>query len=111
MKLSQMTYEEAYNKYYLKLPKIISTILGVLAILLGVIDILANTKMFASSYDGFLSSIAGTQAYASAILALIIWAIVVFILFYVVNFLMRISISQKIMVVERLTQIRDNTQK
>lgn len=107
MKISEMSYEQVYNNYFIKLPKIISMILGILSIVIGLLDVLVSTSFLSSEYDGMLASLVGTEAYTSAILAIVVWAIVAVLCFYVVHLILKISISQKIMVVDRLTQIRD----
>lgn len=107
MKISKMSYEQVYSNYFIKLPKIISTILGVLSVIVGLLDVLVSTSFLGREYEGMLASLVGTEAYTSANLAVIVWAIIAFICFYVVHLVLKISISQKIVVVDRLTQIRD----
>lgn len=107
MKISEMSYEQVYNNYFIKLPKIISMILGILSIVIGLLDVLVSTSFLGSAYDGMLVSLVGSKDYTSAILAIVVWAIVAVLCFYVVHLILKISISQKIMVVDRLKQIND----
>ena len=105
-----MTYEDIYNKYYVKMPKIVAIIWGALLAVIGLVDVGIATKGFTWYYKGILEFLVGDQAYTSAIFALIVWLGVAFLLAYAIQFVLKISISQKIVVVDRLTKIMENTQ-
>ena len=107
MSIIKMTNEEVYNNYYVKLPRIIATIWGVVFGLAATLDVLLSTGLLKYSYSGILSFLVGEQAYVSAIFAVIFWAIIVFLLTRGIHIILKIVFSQKMMVVERLTQIKD----
>ena len=105
-----MNYEDIYNKYYVRMPKILSIICGALLAFLGLVEVGIATEGFARRYEGILEFLVGDQAYTSAIFALIVWWGIVFLIAYAIQFVLKISISQKIMVVDRLTKIMENIQ-
>lgn len=105
-----MTYEDIYNKYYVRMPKIVAIIWGALLAVLGLVEVGIATEGFADRYEGILEFLVGDQAYTSAIFALIVWWGISFLIAYSIQFVLKISISQKIVVVDRLTKIMENTQ-
>ena len=105
-----MTYEDIYNKYYVRMPKIVAIIWGALLAVLGLVEVGIATEGFADCYKGILEFLVGDQAYTSAIFALIVWWDIAFLIAYAIQFVLKISISQKIVVVDRLTKIMENTQ-
>ena len=106
-----MSYEEVYKKYYIRLPKIISISLGSLLAIIGLMDILASTNLLSESYDGIFSFFIGSTPYISGVISFIIWAFLSFSFAYLTKFILAIIVSQKIVVINRLTQIRDSIQK
>ena len=48
-----MTYEDIYNKYYVRMPKIVAIIWGALLAVLGLVEVGIATKGFADCYEGF----------------------------------------------------------
>ena len=105
-----MSYEDIYNEYYVRMPKIVSIIWGALLALVGLVEVGIATEGFTYFYRGLLEFLVGDEAYTSAIFALIVWWLVAFLIAYAIQFVLKISISQKIMVVDRLTKIMENTQ-
>lgn len=105
-----MTYEDIYNKYYVRMPKIVAIIWGALLAVIGLVEVGIATEGFSYCYEGILEFLVGDQAYTSAIFALIIWWGIAFLIAYTIQFVLKIFISQKIMVVDRLTKIMENTQ-
>ncbi|NMP37458.1 MAG: hypothetical protein GX051_04960 [Clostridiales bacterium] len=107
MNIIKMSYEKVYEKYYKRLPKIVAVIVTVFIAFIGVADVLAATEFLGSSYDGILSFIVGNEVYTSGIFAFIIWAILAVALYFIIYIVSKIAISQKIMVVQRLTEIKE----
>ena len=103
-----MNYEGIYNKYYIRLPKIISIFWGALFAIIGLIEVLIGSDMLEERYDGIFTFLVGNEAYTSGIFALVVWAIIAFLIAYAIQFILKIAYSQKIMVVDRLTRILDN---
>ena len=105
-----MTYEDIYNKYYVRMPKIVGIIWGVLLALLGLFEVGIVTEWFDERYRGILEFVVGLEYPTSAYSALFVWWVVAFLIAYAIQFITKISISQKIVVVDKLTKIMENTQ-
>lgn len=101
------SYEDIYNKYFVKMPEINSTCWLVVWILLGLLDVGIATEGFTDNYCGILEFLVGHKAYTSAVLAAAVWLVVAFIGFFVIRDTLRISVSHKIVMIDRLAQIRD----
>ena len=106
-KIIKMDFEEVYERYYTRLPKITALIVSILVGLVGLIDILASTAFFGDPYAGILKFLVGSEAFTSGFFALVVWAIFAAALYFMVLIISKISISQKIMVVQRLTEIKN----
>jgi len=105
-----MSYEDIYNNYYVQSPKIASIITGALLAIFGLTEVGIATDGFSTNYHGILEFLVGHGAYISAIAALIVWWLAAFLIACAIRFALKIAISQKIVVVNRLTKIIENTQ-
>lgn len=105
MNFIKESYETIYEKCYKKLPWIIAGITGALFFLVGFIEVCVGTEGFGYNYEGLLQGIVGSMEYISAILASFVWLIVAVVGFCVALIISKIVVSQKIMVVQRLTEI------
>lgn len=109
MSKHETNYEALYSNNYMKLPKYYAIISIILPALFACWDILAGTDMLDDCYDGILEFLVGNEAYSSAVMAVVLWAGIIFGLYKAFHFIASVSISQKIVVVNRLTEIRDKT--
>ena len=107
MNIIKMSYEKVYEQYYKRLPKIIAVIVTVFVAIVGVADVLIATEMLSWNYVGLLSFIVGKRAYTSAVFAIIIWAVLAIALYFIIHIISKIAISHKIMVIQRLTEIKE----
>lgn len=105
MNVSQMSYEEVYGKYYPKLPKYIALVAAIPLIFVGIVEVYMATDSFLDGYEGIWSFIIGKEAYTSAILAAFIWIILAVAAYFIDYVILKTIISQRIMVVQRLTEI------
>ena len=100
-------YEDLYSHHYVKLPKYIAGISMVVPFILAFLEVFIGTDGFEESYEGFLTFLVGDHNYSSAIFAGILWLGVIYGLYKALCFILSVSLSQKIVVVTRLTEIRD----
>ena len=118
MSIKNMTPAEVYKKFYGRLSNIISITLGTILIFVGLADVIVATKAFDKAYgeaflglgsasSGILVNIVGSEDITSAILAGLIWIVLALGAFLGLRAILKIIFSQKMMVVERLTEIRD----
>ena len=108
MKLFKMSYEEAYYKVFMKLPKILSIFWGALLALIAIIDLAVISASFGWRYYGGIFYLIGIRNH---FLAVVVWLIIICLTIFLVRFFTTIMLSWKVMVVERLTQIRDKSPK
>ena len=104
-----MSYENIYKKYYLNFPKMIAIFVAILLSLSGLLEVIIATNGFDGRYKGILEFIVGHDVRISEIYALAIWCALSCLIAYVIHFFVKVAISQKIVVVDRLTQIAENT--
>lgn len=116
MRIKNMTPAEVYKKFYGRLSDIISITLGTILIFVGLADVIVATEAFKDAYgelelggasSGILVNIVGSEDITSAILAGLIWIVLALGAFIGLRAILKIIFSQKMMVVERLTEIRD----
>jgi len=110
MIFKDINYNKLYEKWYKKLPYILSIVWFCIFGVLAILDILINTGLLSETYRGFFVRLVGSEAYTSAILAVFLWLLLIAIgvLIFIVS---AIIIAQKIKVINELEKCKNELTK